>query len=62
MGAVWSCRLANQRAWREKKVAAKSSAIVEKQAEYQGRETAQMDQFKALITMAGGRITIPKRA
>ena len=54
-------RLARERAWREKKTAAKSSKLMEKRSAFEEKESATMDQFRSLLNMAGGKITIPKR-
>lgn len=54
-------RLARERAWREKKTQAKTNAFLEKKSAFDERENAAMDQLKAIVDMAGGKITIPKR-
>lgn len=43
-------------------MAKKLSAAQEKQSAYNEKESAKMDQLRALVAMAGGKITIPKRA
>lgn len=54
-------RLARERAWREKKVAAKSEGFMEKISAFEEREAAAMNQFKAMVNMSGGKMVIPKR-
>jgi hypothetical protein len=54
-------RLARERAWREKKAAAKSEGYMEKKSAFEEREAAAMNQFKAMVNMSGGKIVIPKR-
>ncbi|KAH7283953.1 hypothetical protein KP509_34G032300 [Ceratopteris richardii] len=55
-------RLERERARREKKIMEKEAALREKKLASDERETAAMDQFKALVNLSGGTITIPKRA
>eukprot|EP00250_Pteridium_aquilinum_P033108 c5207_g1_i1 orf=158-1114(+) len=54
-------RLERERAWREKKAMEKNEALKEKQLAVNQKEVAAMDQFKALLNVSGGKITIPKR-
>ncbi|KAI5082194.1 hypothetical protein GOP47_0001937 [Adiantum capillus-veneris] len=54
-------RLEMERTWRKKKVMERNEALKEKQLAADQRETAAMDQFKALLNVSGGKITIPKR-
>lgn len=56
------CRLARERAWREKKEAAKSEGYMEKKSSFEEKEAAAMNQFKAMVNMSGGKIVIPKRS
>lgn len=55
------CRLAREREWREKKKAQKVNAYQEKANAYNEKEAAKMDQLRAMVAMAGGKITIAKR-
>jgi len=55
------CRLARERAWREKKAAAKCEGYMEKKSAFEEREAAAMNQFKAIVNMSGGKMVIPKR-
>lgn len=55
------CRLARERAWREKKAAAKTEVYMEKRNAFEEKEAAAMNQFKAMVNMSGGKIIIPKR-
>lgn len=54
-------RLARERAWREKKAAAKTEVYMEKRNAFEEKEAAAMNQFKAMVNMSGGKIIIPKR-
>ena len=54
-------RLARERAWREKKAAAKTEVYMEKKSVFEEREAAAMNPFKAMVNMSGGKIVIPKR-
>jgi hypothetical protein len=54
-------RLARERAWKEKKAAAKTEVYMEKRSAFEEREAAAMIQFKAMVNMSGGKIVIPKR-
>ncbi|MCO5574795.1 hypothetical protein L7F22_028587 [Adiantum nelumboides] len=54
-------RLERERARREKKSLERNEALKEKQLAADQRESAAMDQFKALLNVSGGRILIPKR-
>eukprot|EP00897_Mesotaenium_endlicherianum_P008562 jgi/Mesen1/7734/ME000407S06969 len=60
-GDDFKARLAREKAWRGKKAAEKANAFIEKHDTYAAKENAKMDAFKALVSQAGGRITIPKR-
>lgn len=54
-------RLERERARREKKASERNEALKEKKFSMDQKEVAAMDQFKALLSVAGGKITIPKR-
>ncbi|CAM6126591.1 unnamed protein product [Calypogeia fissa] len=54
-------RLAREKARREKKQAEKMAAYSEKSSVFQEKESATMEQFKTLVNVAGGKITIAKR-
>jgi len=55
------CRLAREKQWREKKKAQKVNVYQERVTAYNDKETAKMDQLRAMVAMAGGKITIAKR-
>lgn len=55
------CRLARERARREKRQSEKMAVYSEKRSVVEDRETATMEQFQALVNVAGGKITIAKR-
>lgn len=54
-------RLAREKARREKRQSDKMAAYSEKRSVVEERESATMEQFKNLVNVAGGRITMPKR-
>lgn len=54
-------RLERDRARRDRKAMERNEALKEKQVSMDQKEAAAMDQFKALLNVAGGKITIPKR-
>ena len=55
-------RLQREKAWREKRARSKEEAVREKQTAYQSKESEKMEALRAMIAMAGGKITIAKRA
>lgn len=54
-------RVDKERARREKKAVERSEALKEKQLVLEQKEIVAMDQFRTLVNVAGGKITIPKR-
>ncbi|XP_024536246.1 transcriptional regulator ATRX homolog [Selaginella moellendorffii] len=60
-GDDFKMMLARERARREKRANVKVEALQKKLSVVEERETAAMDQFRALINTSGGKITIPKR-
>lgn len=54
-------RVGKERARREKKTMERSEALKEKQLVLEQKESVAMDQFRTLVNVAGGKITIPKR-
>ncbi|KAH9549005.1 hypothetical protein CY35_11G117900 [Sphagnum magellanicum] len=54
-------RLARERAWKEKKAAEKASVYDAKRSAFEEKEAAAMNQFRAMVNVAGGKISIPKR-
>lgn len=54
-------RLARERAWKEKKAAEKASVYDAKRSAFEEKEAVAMNQFRAMLNVAGGKISIPKR-
>ncbi|GBG68584.1 hypothetical protein CBR_g3129 [Chara braunii] len=54
-------RLAKEQARRERRQMAKIGAFIEKKSQYEAAEAGKLAQFRALLDLSGGKITIPKR-
>ncbi|KAL3695055.1 hypothetical protein R1sor_008706 [Riccia sorocarpa] len=60
-GDDFQLRLAREKARREKRESEKAAVYSEKRSAFEEKEAAAMDQLRALVNGAGGKITIPKR-
>ncbi|BBN05546.1 hypothetical protein MPTK1_3g14060 [Marchantia polymorpha subsp. ruderalis] len=60
-GEDFQSRLAREKARREKRQYEKAAVYSEKRSAFEEKEAAAMDQLRALVNVAGGKITIAKR-
>ncbi|KAL2632643.1 hypothetical protein R1flu_004122 [Riccia fluitans] len=60
-GDDFQLRLARDKARREKRQTEQAAVYGEKRSAFEEKEAAAMDQLRALVNGAGGKITIPKR-